>query len=568
MERYPPPPSEDGSQDEVPEPVGAAFISIPCELSYAQAIALDNPERDAWLLAMRDEIASLEAHGTWILQPHPGDKFNLMSGRWLFTKKLGTDGRVERYKARFVARGFQQRPGLEFDQTFAPVTSKTTLRVLLAGVVHRKMFSRQIDVKTAFLHGRIDPNLKLFLKQPEGFVQRGSDGKPLVCRIVKSLYGLKQAPRAWHDNVQQVLRSAGFRPTLSDPALYVRLDPDGLWSWVLTYVDDFWIAVDELRLYEALIALLRKAGWVISELGVPVQFLSLDCAISLDAEGRCVKIVLSQHNAIDQMVQRFRLPMSEEKMKATSEVPMVAKAVTAHAIGSPVLPNNTLYASLVGSLIYLSTCTRPDIAYAVSQLSRFSAAPTQAHWNAALRVLVYLRKHTYIGIAYAHDPQFRLVAYSDASFGEDLEDRRSQTGLAVLASGGIVSWVSKRQITPAVSTGESEYQALAACAREVQWLKHLRVDLGLPVHLINIKCDATTAISWTEDYKLESRSKHIDIIHHYIKDLVLSQRIGVEKVHTSLQLADTFTKPLTAEVFWGMNAMLGLVKYKHCPKLV
>lgn len=568
VERSPPSPSVDGSAEEVPEPVGAAFISIQCELSYAQAIALDNPEREEWQLAMRDEIASLEGHGTWILEPHPGDEYRLMSARWLFTKKLGKDGRVERYKARFVARGYMQRPGIEYDQTFAPVTSKATLRVLLAGVVHRKMFSRQIDVKTAFLHGVIDPNLKLYLRQPDGFIKVGPNGKPLVCRIVKSLYGLKQAPRAWHDNVLQVLRLAGFRPTLSDPALFVRLDADGLWSWVLTYVDDFWIAVDELVLYDALITILRNNGWVITEMGVPEQFLSLDCNVTLDDEGRCVKIVLSQHNAINGMVERFKLNAGEEKLKATSEVPMVSKSVTVHAIGSPVLPNNTLYASLVGSLIYLSTCTRPDIAFAVSQLSRFTAAPTQAHWNAALRVLVYLRKHTYIGIAYTHDPKFELLAYSDASFGEDPEDRRSQTGLAFLASGGIVNWVSKRQITPAVSTGEAEYQALAGCAREVQWLKHLRVDLGLPVHLITIKCDATVALSWTEDYKLESKAKHIDIMHHYIKDLVLSQRIGVTKVHTSLQLADTFTKPLPAEVFWSMNGMLGLVKYKLLPRFI
>ena len=567
VERSPPLTSEDGVHVEVPEPVGDAFISITCELSYKAAIALDNPDREEWLLAMRDEMASLEGHGTWFLEPHPGDEFKLMTGRWLFVKKLGKDGRVERYKARFVARGFQQRPGIEFDQTFAPVTSKGTLRMLLAGVVFRKMYSRQIDVKTAFLHGVIDPNLKLYLRQPDGFVQVGSDGRPLVCRIVKSLYGLKQAPRAWHDNVRAVLTDAGFRATRSDPALFVRLDADGLWSWVLTYVDDFWIAIDELLLYELLIAHMRKHEWVVTELGVPEQFLSLDCAVTLDGQGRCEKIVLSQHNAIDQMVQNFKLAIDEEQSKDTSQVPMVAKAVTVHAIGSPVLPNNKLYSSLVGSLIYMSTCTRPDIAFAVSQLSRFTAAPTQAHWKAALRVLAYLRKHTYIGITYAHAAEFRVLAYSDASFGEDIVDRRSQTGLAFLASGGLIDWVSKRQITPAVSTGEAEYQALAGCARAVQWLKHLRVDLGLPVHLIKIRCDANVALCWTKDYKLENRSKHIDIIHHYVKDLVLSQRIGVEKVHRSLQLADTFTKPLPAALFWAFNGMLGLVQYKPVPKL-
>jgi len=126
-----------------------------------------------------------------------------------------------------------------------------------------------------------------------------------------------------------------------------------------------------------------------------------------------------------------------------------------------------------------------------------------------------------------------------------------------------VSWVSKRQITPALSTGEAEYQALAAAAREVQWLKHLRADLGLPCKLVTIRCDASVSLSWCADYKHEPRAKHIDIIHHYVKDLVLSKRLGTVKVHTSLQVADTFTKPLTADVFWSMNGMLGLVDVKE-----
>ena len=147
---------------------------------------------------------------------------------------------------------------------------------------------------------------------------------------------------------------------------------------------------------------------------------------------------------------------------------MITGAVTKHAADSPAMPNNHMFASLIGSLIYLSTCTRPDIAYSVSALSRFTAKPTQAHWRAAQRVLVYLRKYPNLGIRYRHGSEFAVQAYSDASFGEDPEGRRSQTGLAILASGGLVHWASKRQITPAVSTGESEYQALAAAARDVQ----------------------------------------------------------------------------------------------------
>eukprot|EP00798_Chlamydomonas_sp_ICE-L_P001000 gene1000-biopygen2355 len=176
---------------EEPEPADA-FISEPINLTYKRAVALDNPDREHWLLAMRDEMASLEGHQTWTLTPLPrGCK--TITGRWLFTIKNGVDGQPERYKARFVARGFLQREGIDYDLTFAPVTSKTTLRVFLAGMVHRKMFPRQLDIKTAFLNATLEEGLDLYLAQPEGF----EVGKGLVCKIIKSLYGLKQAPRLW-----------------------------------------------------------------------------------------------------------------------------------------------------------------------------------------------------------------------------------------------------------------------------------------------------------------------------------------------------------------------------------
>eukprot|EP00798_Chlamydomonas_sp_ICE-L_P014937 gene14937-biopygen23998 len=313
-----------------------------------------------------------------------------------------------------------------------------------------------LDIKTAFLNATLDEGLDLYFAQPEGF----EVGKGLVCKIIKSLYGLKQAPRLWSAEVCRVLRLCGFRPTASDPALFVRLEADGNWSWVTTYVDDFWLALDELFLYIAIIEIMRQEGWTVTEMGVPRMFLSLDCDLSLDAEGRCDKIVISQRTAIQGMLERFRIGKGEAT-RATVAVPMVSGAVTTQAEGSRVLPNNRLYSSLIG--------------------------------------------------------------------------RRSQTGLAVLASGGVVSWVSKRQITPALSTGEAEYQALAAAAREVQWLKHLRADLGLPCKLVTIRCDASVSLSWCADYKHEPRAKHIDIIHHYVKDLVLSKRLGTVKPSSKSQ---------------------------------
>jgi Reverse transcriptase (RNA-dependent DNA polymerase) len=198
--------------------------------------------------------------------------------RWLFTKKMNALGQVERYKARFVVKGFKQRPGIEYNDVYAPVTSKTTLRVLLAIFVTKKMFVRQLDIKTAFLLGTLDEDINLFCEQPPGFSTQGPGGERLVCRLVKSLYGLKQAPKCWADTLAKVLVKHGFLPCHFDTALFVKRHEHGEWSYVDTYVDDFLVGVKEIAVYDALVAAMRTAGWEVKELSLPSQFLSLDMA--------------------------------------------------------------------------------------------------------------------------------------------------------------------------------------------------------------------------------------------------------------------------------------------------
>eukprot|EP00798_Chlamydomonas_sp_ICE-L_P028231 gene28231-biopygen32190 len=497
-----------------------AFISTSTELSYKAAMLPTNPDRDLWLQAMKDEMASLHAHGTWVLTPQP-PRQRILSGRWLFVKKRGADGSL-RFKARFVVRGFLQRPGLDYHDVYAPVSSKAGLRVLLAAITHRKMFVRQLDIKTAFLNAKLEPGLDLFCYQPEGFHELGPDNVPLVCKLIKSLYGLKR-------------------------------DSTGGWSYVLTYVDDFICAFSELHRYALLIKAMEAAGWEVKEMGVPVQFLSLDMTCTLDSDGRCVKIDLSQHSYIVELVEQFGLTAAT---KPKFSVPM-SKCTVTDPPGEP-LASNSQYLSLVGALLYLATCTRPDISFAVSYLSRFSAQPTAPLWAAAKRLLLYLREHSHLGLTYTHSPGFSFTVFSDSSFADDGSDRRSQTGYAVLAGGCLVNWMSKRQPTVAVSSSEAEYQALSQTAREVQWLKKLRIDLGLPCDLVTIQGDNLGSLSWANDCQLLPRNKHIDVIHHYIQELVEDGQVDVAYVNTKDNCADPFTKPLDPMVFWRFIRMFGM----------
>jgi hypothetical protein len=474
----------------------------------------------------------------------------------LLNTKYNAARRVEIYKARLVVKGFMQRPGFEFNEVFAPVTSKATSRVLLAVVVTKKMFVRQLDIKTAFLLGTLDPQLELYCDQPPGFVQTAPDGSALICRLVRSLYGLKQAPRVWSETLNAVLKQHGYRASKFDPALYLKRMPSSDWCFVLTYVDDFLVCVDELFLYDLLVKAIEGAGWTVKQMGLPKQFLSLNMKLRLTVEGRCTEIILSQESAIADMVEKFSHIQLSPKVCVT---PILSSDISSAAISSPLLPNNTLYLSLVGGFIYLSTCTRADIAFAVSSLSRYSANPTQAQWEAAKRLLRYRRDNQFLGLCFTHTPTLTLSIFSDASFGECKQTRKAQSGVAILAAGSLVTWISKRQVTVSLSTAESEYQALSSTAREVMWSKQLVIEMGFPPLDPTIQCDSTGALGWCGDYKLEPRAKHIDIIHHYVKDLVLDGRLKVVYVNTKDNLADPFTKALAMSEFWSFVKRHGIV---------
>jgi hypothetical protein len=237
------------------------------------------------------------------------------------------------------------------------------------------------------------------------------------------------------------------------------------------------------------------------------------------------------------------------------------------AESSPPLPANNQYASVIGMLLYLAVCTRPDIAYAVSTLSRYTAAPLQADLNAVTRVLGYLKKTRNLGLCFSRaadcDPSSPLpvVAYSDASYAEDRASRRSQTGTAIQICGGLVMWNSKRQITTAVSSAEAEYQALASAVKEAMWIKCLLVDMGLYTAPFPVMVDNTSTISWAQEFRVVSRAKHIDVIHHYVQEVFADKRLLIAYVPSCDQLADLLTKALGRTLLDSVIPRIGMVQH-------
>jgi hypothetical protein len=491
---------------------------------------------------MAEELASITALDVWELQPlPPGAK--ALPAKWVYRTKYNQDGSVDRYKARLVVKGFAQRPGVDFTELFAPVSRYATLRALLAHVAANDLELHQLDVKVAFLNGPLQETI--FMVQPPGF-ERGDD----VCRLKRALYGLRQAPRAWHARLVAELRAFGFTPSDADPCLFIRGKGEQR-VFLLVYVDDILVAATSTRLATEIISAIRRV-FAIHDMGCADTFLGFE--ITRDRPER--KLYITQRKAITDLLERYG--MADASNRAT---PLLS-GVRLQADGIP-LPAEVPYAPLVGSLMHLACCTRPDIAFAVGVLARHMASPTEDLWTAAKGVLRYLRGTSSHGLVYGCTSPLR--AYCDADFGGDLPTRKSTTSFIFMLNGAAISWQSKLQPTVATSTTEAEYISASAALREVLWIRKVLFALnGAPPALPVLQCDNQAVLALIKDPVAHARTKHIDVAHHLIRERVLRGDVAFEYCASANNVADFLSKSLPSERFrtCAMHAGLGEVPSK------
>lgn len=486
--------------------------------------ALASEDAALWREAMDDEVQSLLRNDTWTLEePPPGT--SVIPLKWVFKVKVDAAGNIERYKARIVAKGYEQQEGIDYDEVFAPVSKYATLRTLLAKVAAEDLELDQIDIKTAFLQGELDK--EIWVTQPPGYELGPSH---LACRLNKALYGLKQAPRCWHARLERELLDMGFRVSEADPGLYMCDMPSP--QYILTYVDDMTIAGTRERVDKVKSELLKKLDG--RDLGPISSYLGL--AVHRDREKRTVKI--SHQRMISDLVQEYGLADCHPR-----QLPLSTGANLTASDGDPLDLSVYPYRRLVGSLMHLSVTTRPDISYAVGVLARHMAHPTMPHWLAAKGVLRYLAGTTDTGITFGAS-DLTLQGYSDADYGGDLDTRRSTTGYVFILNNGAISWQSKRQPTVACSTTEAEYMATGAAVREGLWLRKLLKDVGLDPGQVSIYSDNQSAIKLLHNPIVSGRSKHIDVLHHFARERVLRKEVSVTYISTDHMLADALTKAL------------------------
>ncbi|GKA01505.1 retrovirus-related pol polyprotein from transposon TNT 1-94, partial [Tanacetum coccineum] len=482
--------------------------------SYREAVT--SSEGQQWREAIKSEIESILQNHTWeLVDLPPGCK--PLGYKWIFKKKMKADGTVDKYKARVVIQGFRQREGLDYFDTYSPVTRITSIRTIIAIAALRNLEIHQMDVKTAFLNGDLEE--EIYMNQPEGFIAPGQEGK--VCRLVKSLYGLKQAPKQWHQKFDHTMLESGFKINECDKCVYVK-DTSAGYVILCLYVDDMLIVGSNDKIIRSTKDML-KSKFDMKDMGLADVILG-------------IKIIRTQNGLV------------------LSQAHYVDKILNTHNAGDSGQARTPI-----------DTSTRPDLAYAVSRLSRYTSNPSVAHWKAMTRVLHYLRYSRDYGLHYDRYPAV-IEGYSDANWISDIKDSRSTSGYVFTLGGAAISWKSSKQTVIAKSTMESEFIALDKCGEEAEWLRQFVEDIPRwpkPVTAISIHCDSQSAIGRAHSTMYNGKSRHIRRRHNSIQQLLSTGVILIDYVKSNDNIADLLTKGLSRELVSKSSKGMGLKPLKE-----
>ncbi|GJV29713.1 putative ribonuclease H-like domain-containing protein [Tanacetum coccineum] len=444
--------------------------------------------------------------------------------KWVYRKQEGMIGGSFQEQARLVAQGHRQEEGIDYDEVFAPVARIEAIRLFLAFASFMGFIVYQMDVKSAFLYGTIDE--EVYVSQPPGFVD--PDHPTKVYKVVKALYGLHQAPRAWYATLSTFLEKHGYKRGTIDKTLFIRRNKKDI-MLVQVYVDDIIFGSTNKSWCDEFEALMQSR-FQMSSMGELTFFLGLQ--VKQNKEG----IFISQDKYVAEILKKFDLvhvkaaitPM-ETKLPLTKDEE--AFDVDVH-----------LYRSMIGSLMYL-TASRPDIMYAVCVCSRFQVTPKTSHLNAVKRIFKYLKGKPNLGLWYPRESPLDLEAFSDSDYGGSNLDRKSTTGGCQFLGQRLISWQCKKQTIVATSTTEAEYVAAANCCGQVLWVQNQLLDYGFNFMNTKIHIDNESTICIVKNPVYHSKTKHIEIRHHFIRDCYEKKLISVEKIHTDLNVADLLTKP-------------------------
>jgi hypothetical protein len=516
---------------------------------------LASPEREYWIAGAREEIQSLEDLKVFVLVPRSAVPRGQrpLRGKLVCKRKRDDAGNIVRYKVRYVAKGYTQRFGIDYDKTTAPTARLESFRSILHIGAALDWDIQQYDIKTAFLHGVLPESETMFMEQPPGFEVLGKED--WVMRLMKSIYGMKQASRVWNQTFDKAVQEWGFNRIPCEWCVYHRRSELGTVIFAV-HVDDIVSIASNAAENDRFKADLRSK-WKISDLG-EAKF-ALGIAISRDRPRRTIS--LSQSAFIDRIVSDFGQTDAHPV-----DTPMVTGLQLLRPDKSELIPpsiaswiERTPYRSLIGSLNYLAVATRPDIAFAVGRLASFLDDFRPEHWEAATRVVRYLKGTKDLALQLGGNNSIALMGYSDSDYANCPRTSKSIGGYCFNLGSGVISWASRKQKTVADSSCYAEYIALHEASHEVIFLRELLSNLVSPITSpTTLLCDNDAASQLTEDHIFHTRVKHIRVKFHYVRELVASGELAVTRVRSCDNTADILTKALNRTDFVRLRQYLGL----------
>jgi transposase InsO family protein len=510
--------------------------------------AMASEDSQLWTEAEREEKKSLRAKR--VMRKVRRSKIprgrRTITCKWAYDIKM-KDGVIERYKARLVARGFLQRMGLDFSETFAPTPSLTSIRLIVALALKLGFKVHHQDVKTAFLIPPLPKEERVYIEPPPGF----PSDSDFCYELMKCLYGLRQSAAKWNQHIDALLKSWNFEALHADACVYIHRTKSGKIDCIITcHVDDILIAapdgvVDKVKARLSSKYEMKDLGVVSWYLGIKVTF----------GKGW---VELSQRAFTRNILEEHRMLKANHRPTpaASGEAKTTAKLQPWQTTSN--------YRAVIGSLQYLTQTTRPDLAYSVGVASRQTACPTADSWLAVKHILAYLAGTADYGLRYVAQQDKRsasdITGWSDSDWAGSKCDRKSTSGFVFTYAGAAICWKSKKQSVVARSSAEAEIVALDLAVREALWLRKLKRALSIGhSKTIAIHEDNEAAIAISARNRRTARTKHIDVRYFAVSDDVANRRISVEPVASADNTADIFTKPLDRVKFTKFRDQLGVV---------
>ena len=510
--------------------------------SFEEAINCKRKEdQDAWKEAINKELNEMTKRGVWEVideQNVPNDR-RCIKNKWIFkVKRNGT------FRARLVACGYSQVPGIDFTESFAPVLNDVSFRIMLTAKIVWDMTSTVVDIETAFLHGDLDE--EIYMDVPLGL----STGPNKKLLLRKTIYGLVQSARKFYEKLIDVLKVIGFEGSKSDPCLWT------MWDSVVNhmlivgiYVDDCLIIGKESSV-SSLLEELKKHEFNLKIEKNVKEYLSC-CIVETKEEG---KLTMIQPHLLTRLTQRFGEEIKGMRKYLTPGTPRFKILKSTKDIEVLDSEHQTKYRSGVGMLLYLTKYSRPDISNIVRELSKCMDSASWGSYQELLRVIKFVDDTKSFGLKVKprlnDDLEWNLKIFCDSDWAGDPETRISVTGFVIYLLDVPVCWRSKSQKGVTLSSTEAEYVAISEAVKEVKFIYYLLSDFHIKVKLpIVIKTDNIGAMFMSENASTGVRTRHVDTRYHFVREFIEDGFIKVEFVRSVENDADIFTKNISHDLY-------------------